>query len=833
MPAILTPDQRVRVFISSTLEELAAERLAAKRAIESLHLTPVLFELGARPHPPRELYRAYLEQSHVFVAVYWQRYGWVAPDMDISGLEDELALAGDRPKLVYLKQPAPARDPRLEQMLDRVREAGLSYRAFSTTEELEGLLAHDLSALLSERFQSSAPESLGDPRPDPLPAATSSFVGRESEVAEVVTRLRSAHGRLVTLVGPGGIGKTRLALEVGDRLSSELTDGVAYCPLESVQDPASVGQAILRALNIQDRGAGAPLDVLRAQLAGRQMLLVLDNFEHLLDGAGQVAELLAATTGLKVLATSREPLRLRGEQEVLVPSLTSKDAVSLFLDRARAGRPLDLDASELDAVEAICDRLDGVPLAIELAAARTRLLGPREILDRLGRRLDFLVSGPRDLPARQQALRSTIAWSHDLLDPEQQQVLAALGAFAGSFTERAAAAVTGIDEVLEVLASLVDKSLLLVDPPDGGLRLRMLGMVRDFAREQLVARGELDACRARHAEHYRVMALAEAGPLRTAEQTRALDRLDADAPNLRASLGWWFEHRRFEELAEVAWHLWVFAWLRGYLWEMRGFLDDVLAHPELSGAPRTRLQAAAGILDVYGGGPDGVVLLTEAVERARAEGADDVVAAASMQLAIAGGAGDLDEAVRLFTELGDDWGAAAALCAKAWVHVSLDAFDDADAVFDAALRAIDRVDDDLVVAMVLVNGAERSIHRGADAEAAGMVVDAAARYQRLRASYPASYALEAAARLASRRAQHRQAVRLLAAAEQMRASIDVPIWSPAQQRHDQLVESLRQQLPSDEFADAWRSVEDVDYQGSLELVFETLDLAPSVGAGSP
>ena len=503
MPAILTPDQRVRVFVSSTLEELATERAAAKRAIEALHLTPVLFELGARPHPPQELYRAYLEQSHVFVAIYWERYGWVAPDMEISGLEDELRLAGDRPKLVYLKRPAPEREPRLEAMLERVRDSGVSYRAFETAEELEGLLAHDLSSLLSERFQSA--DAQGTEPPASLPVATTAFVGRGAEVDEVLARLRDQDVRLVTLVGPGGIGKTRLALEVAARLAGELPDGAGYVPLEAISDPAHVAQAILRALGVHDRSSQAAIDAVRAQLAGRRTLLVLDNFEHLLGAAREIAELLASTADLKVLATSREPLRIRAEHQVLVPALSASDAMSLFLDRARAGRS-DLGPDDLEAVAAICEGLDRVPLAIELAAACTRLLAPRALLERMSSRLDLLVAGPRDLPARQRALRSTIAWSYDLLEPDEQQVFEALGTFVGTFTERAAADVTGRPEVLDVLAALVDKSMVAVEAPDGELRLRMLGMVREFALEQLRASGRLEECRARHADHYRSLA---------------------------------------------------------------------------------------------------------------------------------------------------------------------------------------------------------------------------------------------------------------------------------------------------------------------------------------
>ena len=832
VPEILTPDQRVRVFVSSTLEELGPERLAAKRAIEALHLTPVLFELGARPHPPQELYRAYLEQSHVFVAIYWQRYGWVAPDMDISGIEDELVLAGDRPRLIYLKRPAPEREPRLDAMLDRVRDSGVSYRAFETPAELETLLAQDLALLLSERFQLHGAPAVSGLRPVPLPVATSSFVGRGAEVDDVVARL-AGDARLVTLVGPGGIGKTRLALEIAARVAADRPDEVvAFVPLESVREPSLIGSAILRALDVGERGSEPPMDVVRAHLAERRALLVIDNLEHLLDGAGAIADLLATTRHLQILATSREPLRVRAELEVLVPPLVDSDAVDLFLDRARAARS-DLDPDDLDAVRAICERLDGVPLAVELAAARTRLLSPRDILERLNRRLDFLVAGPRDLPARQQALRSTIAWSHDLLDTDHQQVFAALGAFAGSFTERAAAEVIGRHDVLDVLASLVDKSLLVVEPPGEELRVRMLGMVRDFAVERLRARDELDVCRQRHAEHYRRIAVEASGPLRTAEQARWLDRLEADMPNFRAALEWWIEQACYDDLSEMAWYLWLFAWLRSYQQELRDLLRPLLAAAGLGEPAHTRLQAVVGILEAHSGAPEAIPRMREASERARAEGMEDVLAATLMQLAVAGGESDMDEALGLFRKLGDQWGVAATLCAKAWIHVHLDAMDGADEVFDDALDAALRVGDELVIAMVLANTAERATHRGDHAQAARMVADSVAHYRHLRAGYPASYAVEAGAHLAAQRGRLADAVRLVAAAEGLRASIDVPIWTPAADRHERLVTRLREALDPGAFDEAWRSADGLDYQGTLELVLETLDLVPGVPEGSP
>src|SRR6266516_4030015 len=227
-PVIRTPDQRVRVFVSSTLDELTPERAAAREAITQLRLTPVLFELGARPYPPRELYRAYLSQSDIFIGIYWQRYGWVAPTMQVSGLEDEYQLSGAKPKLIYIKTPAHEREPRLQALLDRIRtEDTASYQKFATPEELRERIANDLAQLLTERF-ARTPETPADARLAPLPVLRSRLIDREQELAQAVALLQREDVGLVTLTGPGGVGKTRLALQVAAELAPQFAVGAAF-----------------------------------------------------------------------------------------------------------------------------------------------------------------------------------------------------------------------------------------------------------------------------------------------------------------------------------------------------------------------------------------------------------------------------------------------------------------------------------------------------------------------------------------------------------------------------------------------------------------------------
>ncbi|HEX8682145.1 MAG TPA: DUF4062 domain-containing protein, partial [Ardenticatenaceae bacterium] len=286
-PVILTPDQRLRVFVSSTLQELYEERVAAREAITSLHLAPVMFELGARPHPPRDLYRAYLDQSHLFIGIYWERYGWVAPEMDISGLEDEYRLSGNRPKLIYIKDPAPNREPRLAELLDQIREDDhASYKPFRSAAELRSLIENDLAILLTERFEMTQaraaphPEPPQPPRPSNLPLPPTPIVGRAAEVAAVRDLLLRGPVRLVTVLGPGGMGKSRLALEVAGNVQDEFADGVFFVSLAPIRDPALVPSAIAQVLGLREAGERPLLDLLKDYLRDKHLLLLLDNFEQ-------------------------------------------------------------------------------------------------------------------------------------------------------------------------------------------------------------------------------------------------------------------------------------------------------------------------------------------------------------------------------------------------------------------------------------------------------------------------------------------------------------------------------------------------------------------------
>jgi len=771
---IRTPDQKLRVFVSSTLGELAPERAAVSTAIRTLRLSPVMFELGARPHPPRDLYRSYLSQSQVFVGIYWQSYGWVAPDSTVSGIEDEYLLSGDRPKLIYVKEPATNRDRRLDGLLDRIRSDGrVSYTSFTSPGDLAELILDDLALLQTERFVASDADALPDgdvtflfgdieestrlleqhgegyrplldhyrsvvrgsvaahrghlvdfegdgafavfseageaataaveiqrqltaadqergvpirarigihsghatptaegyigldvhranriataghggqivvssttralvediahhrswrlhdlgnyalkglsrterltqldapglvahfPPPRArnaarirLPAQLTSLVDRTREVDEISTLLSGPGVRLVTLTGTGGIGKTRLALAVAERVASDYPDGVFFVNLAAATDPTQVLPTIAETLGLPIEGTA--VDTLVEQLALDTTLLILDNLEQVAGAAPDVVDLLGRCPGLDVLVTSRVVLRIGGEHEYPVgplevpapwvadPALIAETpAVALFVERARAVRPgFQLTDGNRTAVVDIVRLVDGLPLAVELAAARLRLFPPVTLADRLRRSLDALGGGITDLPERQQTLRATVDWSHDLLDDTERTVLRRIAVFAGTWTLVGAAAVVGevTDDLAGVVEALIDHSLVLpapgVDGGDGEPRFRLLATIREYAQERMVEAGEADSMRGRHIDHILAVVGRQANRLNGVEQVEGLRVLDAEWTDIQAVAERLVAERRWATLVRLLHGLWIFMWLRGHVTEATRWLDS-------------------------------------------------------------------------------------------------------------------------------------------------------------------------------------------------------------------------------------------------------------------
>lgn len=441
-----------------------------------------------------------------------------------------------------------------------------------------------------------------------LPAPRTALIGRRRELAQLRALLEQDHVRLVTLTGTGGIGKTRLALEIAAQLAERFRDGVFFVDLAALSDSALVAPAIARKLGLVEGGTEPPLENLKDFVRGRQTLLVLDTFEHVLDAALVVSELLEAGPELKVLATSRATLHLYGEHEYELPplelpnlddlptvdELEDVESVALFIARARAVKPdFVLSGGNERAVAGICVRLDGLPLAIELAAAQSKVLSPEALLERLSERLPLLVGGPRDWPARQRTLRAAIEWSYGLLDREEQRLLDRLSVFVGGWGMKEAKKVSGAERAAH--ASLLEKSLLRHESPVAYgsrdvQRFSMLDTIREYAHERLRLSGEAVELGRRHAEYFLSLAEDAEPALRGPAQSDWLRRLDAEQANLRAALTWALDCDRIDLPLRLAPALWRFWEARGSIREARELLDVALGRGT-SVAPEVRAKA--------------------------------------------------------------------------------------------------------------------------------------------------------------------------------------------------------------------------------------------------
>src|SRR6266568_2258599 len=448
-------------------------------------------------------------------------------------------------------------------------------------------------------------------RPNNLPAQLTSFVGREQEIQEVRDLL--GRTRLLTLTGAGGTGKSRLALQVAGEVLTDYEHGCFFVDLSAVTDPALVPAAVAGALGVPEVAGRPILDGVKDHLRDRELLLVVDNFEQVVEASPVIEELLIAAPRLKVMATSRVVLGLRGEQEYLVPPLEPPDpeqmpdlptlrrfeAVRLFTERALAVQPrFRITEENAPAVAEITARLDGLPLAIELAATRTKVLTPEQMLPRLQRSLSLLTSGVRTLPQRQRTLRDAIAWSHDLLDEPERRLFARLSAFVGGWTIESAEVVCdpgglGLD-VLEGLTSLVDKSLIRRSEVGAAPRFSMLETIREFGLEQLGAGGEFGPILERHAEHFLGLALEAEPHLTAADQGEWLDRCDRERANIRAALRWAIAAGQADRAQQAAGAVWRFWQQRGHLAEGRSWFEEVLAMPSGEGRTAARAKSLIG-----------------------------------------------------------------------------------------------------------------------------------------------------------------------------------------------------------------------------------------------
>jgi len=678
-----------------------------------------------------------------------------------------------------------------------------------------------------------------------VPPHLTPLVGRAREVAHAALLLHRSDVRLLTLTGPPGVGKTRLGVAVAAAVREAYADGVYIVPLAPLGAPELVIPTVARTLGLREEAGRPVIETLIVYLRDRRLLLVLDNVEHLVAAAPRVADLLASCPTVDVLATGRAALRVDGEQELSVPPLASPapthssveevvqyPAVDLFVQRARALAPdFALTPANASAVAAICRRLDGLPLAIELAAARIKLLSPRALLDRLDDRLDVLSGGPPHLPERQRTLRGALDWSYNLLAPSEQDLFGRLAVFVGGCTLEAAETVCAEPgptpiPVLDGLASLIDNNLARVEGAvdgagDGEPRVGMLETMREYGLERLEAVGEAEAVRRHHAAYY--LALAEAAELGLmgAGQATWLTRLDADHDNMRAALDWAREHAgdSNEMALQFAGALWRFWWMRGHLAEGRRWLEGLLNRGGGSAAVRARaLNGAGNLAWSQGDYARATAWYEESIAFWRQVGDAGGIARALSNLGmvlhergdVGGAQVRYEESLALHRQQRDldRWNIAAALNNLGRAVHELGDRAWARALFAESLALKREIGDSAGTAATLGNLADVASADGDYLHAATLYRDSVALYDALGDHGGIAFGCEGMAHMAaqveSAAADPLRAVRLLAAANALRTAAELPL-PPAEHEHyyGQNLVNLRQALGDHAFEDAW------------------------------
>jgi len=652
----------------------------------------------------------------------------------------------------------------------------------------------------------------------PVPAST--LVGRRRELEEVTNALRGPT-RVLTLTGPGGSGKTRLAIEAARALAEELADGAFFVALDAIRDPALLLPTIAEAVAVRESGDKSLAESLAERLSGRQTLLVMDNFEQLAEAAPALSETLEAAPGLSFLVTSRSALRISGEQEYPLDPLDLQDAVALFVERAQGADPrFSLTDENTAAVEEICGRLDGLPLAVELAAARTKLLPPDAMLALLDERLDLLSRGARNLPERHRALRETVAWSYDLLGPDEKTLFVQLSVFGGGFTLESAVAVC--DASLDGVATLLDDSLLERDGP----RFKMLETIREYALERLAAEQEADHVRRRHAEHF--LKLAESDPV--PEQAAWLARMDAERDNFREALAWSLDTREASLGLRLAAALWEFWWVRGHLAEGRGWLHEALtrgrsAPPEL----RARALHAAGSLATRQGDYEAAAALFEE-SLAIWEELDDAAGTARSLLSIgtvAAEQGDQERAIdlseraaELYDESGDQRGHALAISNLGGIALERGEYAKAASLSERAYGLFETLEDSEGMAFALVNQGFAALSQKQHERAIELLRQALRRLAELEFRDVIGYCFEGLAAVLAFTRRPEEAARLLGAAEALRESLGVGLAPAEQTTHDETVEAVRGALDEQRFTGAWRHGREMALDDAIAYALE-------------
>jgi predicted ATPase/DNA-binding XRE family transcriptional regulator len=733
-------------------------------------------------------------------------------------------------------------------------------------------------------------QSVGRPA---MPSPMTRLIGREQDVAAIRERVREAGVRLLTLAGPPGVGKTRLALQVATELQEGFRDGAAFVALASVSDAALVLETIAQTLGLRGSASRSLEQVLVEHLRPRNLLLVLDNFEQVSEAGGQVAALLSDAPRLSILVTSREALGVYGEHVFSVPTLGLPDPVKphpargqprspsevLFLERARAARP-SFAGNPLDQpiVAEICVRLEGLPLALELAASRASTMSPKTLLDELGQRLDVLSAGPTNLPPRQRSARGALDWSFDLLGKSERRLFAQLALFSGGATLDAIEAVcadtlAGDTTPRNAVEALTDKSLLYVSEVGDTTRFQMLETIRAYALErlaQLDGGGQEPLLRRRHAEYFTALAEQAVAGLKGPDQIAWLQRLDADHDNLRAAVSWSLEAGADELAARLCAALWPFWQTRGYVHEGRRWFSAALT-PDRNLPPLVRAATlnGAGVLAVNQN--DYAVaeaLLTQARDLYAALGQASGLAQTLNDLAwVAHECSDYDraeslnidsltlrrqlgeswgearslnnlgmlglergdtnaaaaffsDAVALFRRLGDARGSLQALTNLGWATQELGDFVRATALFTEALSLAQRLADARSIANNLSNLALMALYRADYPKASDLFADSLAAFNELGDRRGVAEALEGLAGVAGVESRPQQAARLFGLAEALREAIGAPLLPHDQSRYTATISAAREQLDANTWARAWAEGRATPIQDGIAALLE-------------
>ena len=706
--------------------------------------------------------------------------------------------------------------------------------------ELDG---QDLSEFEAAARPSTRPHSRDHTSVYGVPTPPTSLVGREHEVGTIETMLREKDVRLVTLVGPGGVGKTRLAIEVARRSREAFADGVIFVPLAPLRDPELVPSALAETLGVKDIADRSLQEALKRHLQDKEMLLLVDNAEHLLPAAPVVADLVEGCPRLRVLVTSRAPLRLSAEQQMPVAPLPLDDvtsptlspAVRLYLERARAVAP-DFELTDANAatVARICERLDGLPLAIELAAARIKLFQPKALLERLDRRLQLLSGGPRDLPERQQTLRHTVAWSHALLDEPGKSLFRRLAVFAGGFALEAAEKVCGSGmppdgDVLETLALLVDNSLLVsvaeTTPGSEEPRFMMLETIREYAAEQLRSNGEAEETHRAHANYF--LALAEAAQPETSPRMfdAWLAVLEREHDNLRTALRWAIRHGEVDIGTRLGLMMWRFWSEQFHLGEGRRWLEAVLelgepvggvAQPTPSARRWAFLHLITGIMASGQGDYDrAVALCEESLTLYQRMGHRKGTSGPLRELGVvAYHRGDYDRAVRLSEqalqitrEFGSTFGAGLATCSLADALRARGDIEEARTLLVESLSRLRRKPYPLRVANALANTLARlgsiECELGREDRAFELYEESLQLGQKFGFVHHVVGPLEGMARVGVVRGRPQLAARLLGTSAALRDEMGIPLTLVERTDHEYSANIARTELGTEAFEAAW------------------------------